>query len=99
MAATQPDLAICAACIIIIGVVAAAAGQGTTSSYTQAGFVLAWLLTYYLTVGPVCYAIITLSIIRPYHRLRGSRKMYFRTLTLLWRVPITLGLNFYLSIF
>ena len=52
-------LAICTACMLVVGIIAAVAGQGTTSSYTQAGFVLAWLLTYYLTVGPVCYAIIS----------------------------------------
>ncbi|KAF2159407.1 hypothetical protein M409DRAFT_71071 [Zasmidium cellare ATCC 36951] len=45
-------------CLLITGIVAAVS-HGSTSSYVQAGFVVAWLLIYYLTVGPVCYAIIS----------------------------------------
>ncbi|KAJ9133758.1 Sugar/inositol transporter [Pleurostoma richardsiae] len=52
-------LAALCACMFIVGIVAVAAGEGSTSSYTQAGFVLAWLFIYYITVGPVCYAIIS----------------------------------------
>ncbi|KAI9733634.1 MAG: hypothetical protein M1834_003236 [Cirrosporium novae-zelandiae] len=52
-------LAILFFCMLIVGCVSAGAGNGTTSSYCQAGFVLLWLLVYYLTVGPVCYAIIS----------------------------------------
>jgi SP family general alpha glucoside:H+ symporter-like MFS transporter len=46
-------------CMVVIGIISAAAGEGPASSYTQAGFVLVWLFTYYITVGPVCYAIIS----------------------------------------
>lgn len=45
--------------LIITGSVSAGAGNGSTSSYIQGGFVIGWLLVYYLTVGPVCYAIIS----------------------------------------
>ncbi|OAA65551.1 Sugar/inositol transporter [Niveomyces insectorum RCEF 264] len=52
-------LAALSACMLVVGIVAAAGGNGNTSSYTQAGFVLAWLFIYYITVGPVCYAIVS----------------------------------------
>ena len=45
-------------CMLITGIVAAAAPSSNASSFTQAGFVVLWLLIYYLTVGPVCYAIV-----------------------------------------
>ncbi|CAK1363638.1 General alpha-glucoside permease [Cercospora beticola] len=51
-------MALLTGCLLITGIVAATF-QGSTSSYIQAGFVMAWLLIYYLTVGPVCYAIIS----------------------------------------
>ncbi|KAF2217804.1 hypothetical protein CERZMDRAFT_80476 [Cercospora zeae-maydis SCOH1-5] len=51
-------MALLTACLLITGIVAATF-RGSTSSYVQAGFVMAWLLVYYLTVGPVCYAIIS----------------------------------------
>lgn len=46
-------------CMLIVGIISAAAGEDSSSSYAQAGFVLAWLFIYYITVGPVCYAIIS----------------------------------------
>ena len=50
-------LGLLTACLLVTGIVAAAS-YGSTSSYIQAGFIVLWLLVYYLTVGPVCYAII-----------------------------------------
>lgn len=52
-------LALLCVTLLITGSVSAGAGNGSTSSYIQAGFVILWLLVYYLTVGPVCYAIIS----------------------------------------
>jgi SP family general alpha glucoside:H+ symporter-like MFS transporter len=52
-------LGLLATTMLTTGAVAAGAGTGTTSSYIQAAFVVLWLLCYYLTVGPVCYAIIS----------------------------------------
>jgi MFS transporter, SP family, general alpha glucoside:H+ symporter len=51
-------LGILAGLLLIVGIVASAS-DSSTSSFVQAGLVLAWLWTYYLTVGPVCYAIIS----------------------------------------
>lgn len=51
-------LGLLAVLLLVTGIVAAAY-DGSTSSYIQAGFIVAWLLVYYLTVGPVCYAIIS----------------------------------------
>lgn len=52
-------------CMSITEIVAAAAPSSNASSFTQAGFVVLWLLTYYLTVGPVCYAIVAeISVVR-----------------------------------
>lgn len=47
------------ACMLAIGIISATAGDGSASSYSQAGLVLVWLFIYYITVGPVCYAIIS----------------------------------------
>jgi SP family general alpha glucoside:H+ symporter-like MFS transporter len=46
---------------ILMTVGAISAGDGNTSqgNYAQAGMMVAWLAVYYLTVGPICYAIIT----------------------------------------
>ena len=44
--------------LLIVGILAAAS-PGKISSYTQAGLTMAWLFIYYLTVGPICYAIIS----------------------------------------
>lgn len=52
-------LAMLCGTLLITGAVSAGAGNGSTSSYIQAAFVVLWLLVYYLTVGPVCYAIIS----------------------------------------
>ncbi|KFY69324.1 hypothetical protein V496_00326 [Pseudogymnoascus sp. VKM F-4515 (FW-2607)] len=43
----------------IVGIVSAAAKDSVASNYTQAVMMLLWLLVYYLTVGPICYAIIS----------------------------------------
>jgi SP family general alpha glucoside:H+ symporter-like MFS transporter len=45
--------------MLLVGIIAAAAGQGSAASFAQAGCVLAWLFIFYVTVGPVCYAIIS----------------------------------------
>jgi SP family general alpha glucoside:H+ symporter-like MFS transporter len=46
---------------ILIGVGAISAGDARSSQgkYAQAGLVIGWLAIYYLTVGSMCYAIIT----------------------------------------
>lgn len=44
--------------MLITEIVAAAAPSSNASSFTQASFVVLWLLIYYLTVGPVCYDIV-----------------------------------------
>lgn len=43
----------------IVGIVSAAAKNSAAGNYTQAVMMLLWLLVYYLTVGPICYAIIS----------------------------------------
>lgn len=43
----------------IVGIVSAAAKNSVAGNYTQAVMMLLWLLVYYLTVGPICYAIIS----------------------------------------
>lgn len=50
-------LGVLAFVMLIIGILASAS-TSKQSSFGQAGLVVFWLLTYYLTVGPVCYAII-----------------------------------------
>lgn len=44
--------------LLITGIIAAA-WSGHISSFTQAGFVMLWLFIFYMTVGPVCYPIIS----------------------------------------
>lgn len=47
------------AILCIVGIVSAAAKDSVAGNYTQAAMMLLWLLVYYLTVGPICYAIIS----------------------------------------
>jgi len=43
----------------IVGIISAAAKDSVAGNYVQATMMLLWLLLYYLTVGPICYAIIS----------------------------------------
>ncbi|KAF8847540.1 general substrate transporter [Acephala macrosclerotiorum] len=42
-----------------VGIISAAAKDSVGGDYAQASLMLVWLLVYYLTVGPICYAIIS----------------------------------------
>lgn len=44
--------------LMIVGITSAAAGNSPGGYYAQASMMLIWLLVYYMTVGPICYAII-----------------------------------------
>lgn len=44
--------------LLVIGVIAAAS-ETTASKWVQAGCCFAWLFTYSLTIGPICYTIIS----------------------------------------
>lgn len=46
------------AIIMAVGFTSVGAGDSEQGNYTQAGLMGGWLLIYYLTVGPICYAII-----------------------------------------
>jgi len=48
-----------AAILWIVGIISAAAKDSVAGNYAQATMMLLWLLLYYLTVGPICYAIIS----------------------------------------
>lgn len=52
-------LGILTAILFIVGFVSVGAGDSTGGNYAQATMMLVWLLVYYLTVGPICYAIIS----------------------------------------
>lgn len=52
-------LALLVLLLIIVGIIDAATPAGNPSSYSQASLVLIYLLVYYLTIGPVCYAIVS----------------------------------------
>ncbi|KAH8722900.1 general substrate transporter [Phaeosphaeriaceae sp. PMI808] len=43
----------------IVGIISASAEHSVPGLYAQASMMILWLLVYYLTVGPICYAIIT----------------------------------------
>ncbi|KAJ5758216.1 uncharacterized protein N7511_006910 [Penicillium nucicola] len=45
--------------LFIVGFVSVGAGDSVQGNYAQATMMLVWLLVYYLTVGPICYAIIS----------------------------------------
>jgi SP family general alpha glucoside:H+ symporter-like MFS transporter len=44
--------------LILVGIISAATGKSQGGYYTQAAMMLVWLWVYYMTVGPICYAII-----------------------------------------
>ncbi|KAF7529429.1 hypothetical protein G7054_g9862 [Neopestalotiopsis clavispora] len=44
--------------LMTVGFISVGAGDSTAGNYAQASMMMVWLLTYYLTVGPICYAII-----------------------------------------
>ncbi|KAL5341056.1 sugar transporter [Aspergillus crustosus] len=52
-------LAILTAILLAVGFTSVGAPSSSAGNYAQAGLMLAWLGVYYLTVGPICYAIIT----------------------------------------
>ncbi|KAF9878182.1 MFS alpha-glucoside transporter [Colletotrichum karsti] len=45
--------------LVIVGSISAGAPESDGANYAQAGMMLGWLGVYYLTVGPICYAIIS----------------------------------------
>lgn len=45
--------------LMTVGFISVAAGSSPGGNYAQAGMMLVWLGVYYMTVGPVCYAIIS----------------------------------------
>ncbi|KAJ5664670.1 hypothetical protein N7462_011483 [Penicillium macrosclerotiorum] len=45
--------------LMVVGFVSVGAGDSVGGNYAQATMMLLWLLIYYLTVGPICYAIIS----------------------------------------
>jgi SP family general alpha glucoside:H+ symporter-like MFS transporter len=47
------------AILLIVGIISASAEHSMAGNYTQASMMILWLFVYYLTVGPICYAIIT----------------------------------------
>lgn len=52
-------LGILVSTLLVVGFVSVGAGDTVGSNYAQAAMMLVWLLVYYLTVGPICYAIIS----------------------------------------
>ncbi|KAJ8118497.1 hypothetical protein OPT61_g536 [Boeremia exigua] len=47
--------------LLAVGSISAADEQSSEGNYAQAGLMIAWLAVYYLTVGPICYAVISTS--------------------------------------
>ncbi|KAM0327609.1 hypothetical protein ACHAQA_005902 [Verticillium albo-atrum] len=45
--------------LMTVGFISVGAGDSTAGNYAQAGMMLTWLGVYYMTVGPICYAIIS----------------------------------------
>ncbi|KAJ3958325.1 hypothetical protein N0V92_005088 [Colletotrichum tropicale] len=45
--------------LVVVGSISAGAPNSDAANYGQAGMMLGWLAVYYLTVGPICYAIIS----------------------------------------
>ncbi|GLI71948.1 hypothetical protein PoHVEF18_000115 [Penicillium ochrochloron] len=45
--------------LMVVGFISVGAGDSVEGNYAQATMMLLWLLVYYLTVGPICYAIIS----------------------------------------
>lgn len=44
--------------LFIVGVVSVGASHSSAGNYAQAAMIIVWLCIYYLTVGPICYAIV-----------------------------------------
>jgi SP family general alpha glucoside:H+ symporter-like MFS transporter len=47
------------AVLFTVGIISAGAEHSASGNYAQASMMIIWLFIYYLTVGPICYAIIT----------------------------------------
>jgi SP family general alpha glucoside:H+ symporter-like MFS transporter len=45
--------------LLVVGIISSSAEQSIEGNYAQASMMIVWLFIYYLTVGPICYAIIT----------------------------------------
>ena len=43
--------------LFIVGFISVGAGDSSGGNYAQAAMMLIWLFWYYMTVGPICYAI------------------------------------------
>lgn len=52
-------LGLLAIILMVVGFVSLTPGNSVAANYAQAAMMLIWLLVYYLTVGPICYAIIS----------------------------------------
>ena len=52
-------LGLLTAVLLAVGFVSVGAGDSNAGNFSQAGLMLAWLGIYYMTVGPICYAVIT----------------------------------------
>lgn len=51
-------LGLLTAILLTVGFISVGAGDSNGSNYAQASLMLVWLGVYYMTVGPVCYAVI-----------------------------------------
>ncbi|KAI4713142.1 hypothetical protein J4E89_002121 [Alternaria sp. Ai002NY15] len=47
-----------AAILFIVGFISVGAGDSSGGNYAQAAMMIIWLFWYYMTVGPICYAIV-----------------------------------------
>ena len=45
--------------LFVVGIISSSDGSSVAGNYGQASMMIMWLFVYYLTVGPICYAIIT----------------------------------------
>jgi SP family general alpha glucoside:H+ symporter-like MFS transporter len=52
-------LALLSIILFTVGIISATAKDSKGGNYAQASIMLMWLLVYYLTIGPICYAIIS----------------------------------------
>lgn len=52
-------IAMASACLLVVGIFSAATNASTGGSWAQVAFVLVWKLIYSMTIGPICYAIIS----------------------------------------
>ncbi|KAJ4288480.1 hypothetical protein N0V90_011716 [Kalmusia sp. IMI 367209] len=46
------------AVLLIVGFISVGGSQSSRGNYAQAAMMIIWLFVYYLTVGPICYAIV-----------------------------------------